>query len=209
MAVIAPLTTSNCTPGYCSPEHDAQDLAEIERRVGRAHGRRTPENEDADRVGGLGGENTRMWGPSQPPREEPPSEAVVGRTCAAGIRPKEESRRITIAPQSQPGLQEAEGTGLGRGPGATTAEAILAIRENVPDCDVRSWTTGQEWLRQLLRRFARRLLGNTPWAVAREATPNWRSISTASVSFFFLDLSPNPLPHFPGRTIRQSDACDK
>ena len=90
------------------PQHDFENPAEAERRVRHALRRRTPENEDADRAGGLGGDEARLRLAGKGAREEPPSKPRIGRVGPVGIGTDEERRRITVAPQPQPGFQHGE-----------------------------------------------------------------------------------------------------
>ena len=89
-------------------EHDGEDPAEAERRVGKALGRRPPQDKDANGAGGLGGEGAGIRLRGKPPGEETPSEAVIDGATAAGIRAEEERGRVAVSSQPQAGLQEAQ-----------------------------------------------------------------------------------------------------
>ncbi len=89
-------------------QQDFEDPADTERWLRNALRRGTSENEDANGPGGFGREKARFRETSKRTGEEPPSKPRVARVRSVGIGTDKESRRITVAAETQPGLQQTE-----------------------------------------------------------------------------------------------------
>ena len=173
-------------------KHDAEDLTKVERRIRRAHGSRPAEDEDPDLPGGLGGENARLRAASQRAGEETPSEAVVRRTRAVGIRPQEEARGITIASQPQTGFQEHEEQDWGeetqRQPQEPSSPPAKTARfaGRIGGCT----EPGLAASASLCPAFPETLC----WSATADTAPTWRGISPLTIRLFSLNLRHMRLP---------------